>query len=66
MARARTAGWHPHPTKKGALGYWDGQEWTDDIASVHPAGGPSLGTLITAILLSLLVVAFVVGVIVSG
>lgn len=44
------AGWHPDPTGRHQYRYWDGSQWTDDVAdagvgAVDPVGGgPSAGT----------------------
>ena len=30
------AGWYPHPSMTGTLGYWNGERWTENVA---PMGG---------------------------
>jgi hypothetical protein len=39
-------GWHPDPTRRHHYRYWDGAQWTDDVAdggvtSTDPIGGPT-------------------------
>ena len=31
------AGWYPHPSMTGTLGYWNGEKWTEQVAPM--AGG---------------------------
>ena len=33
------AGWYPHPEMAGTVRYWDGDDWTDQVA---PAGASSV------------------------
>lgn len=45
-------GWYDHPTKAGARRYWDGQQWTDHVATQPPVerrGAPGFGVITGAI-----------------
>lgn len=66
MAKQKAPGWRKHPDLKGVLRYWDGEEWTDDVASMYPPGGPSLGTIVLGILLAALVIGIVVAALAAG
>lgn len=34
------AGWYPHPSMAGTLGYWNGERWTEQVAPAQGAGSP--------------------------
>jgi hypothetical protein len=34
-------GWYPHPTMAGTRQYWDGEQWTDNIAPMDTAEAES-------------------------
>lgn len=36
MSTPAEPGWHPHPTKRGKYGYWNGRTWDDDVRDSPP------------------------------
>ncbi len=55
----RKPGWYTHPSMRGALQYWDGSDWTDDIGSDRPSA-PSAGSIAFWIVLAFVLLAVVV------
>lgn len=54
------AGWYPHPSMAGTLGYWDGTRWTEQVAPAQqsaaraPAGSVNGALLVLGYLLAVL------------
>jgi hypothetical protein len=44
MANPSSPGWHPHPTRKGKFGYWNGREWDNDVRDSMPESKPNRST----------------------
>lgn len=58
------AGWYPHPSMAGTLGYWDGTHWTEQVAPAQQTAASAPVTDVNGALLVLgyvLAVAFPIG-----
>lgn len=36
MSNPSSAGWHPHPTRRGKYGYFNGKTWDDEVRDAPP------------------------------
>lgn len=61
----RPEGWYPDPHTAGTQRFWDGSEWTDDVA---PAAQSHVGLLVAGIVAAILapIAGFIVGIILAG
>lgn len=50
-------GWYERPSMHNTLCYWDGKDWTDQVAPAAPASsGPSVGRLAVSVALGIALV----------